>query len=128
MVAIGWAAAPALDRDTRLFACLALLTQPSVLAYTSVGRPDHHSLLLLLALILIGLTARLAAAPQDRRSALLAGAIAALGIWVSPEAMTFVAVSLADLGAVLAGRHAGHGPGQPRLSRWPPRRSSPSRS
>jgi hypothetical protein len=98
MVAIGWAAAPALDRDTRLFACLALLTQPSVLAYTSVGRPDHHSLLLLLAMILIGLTARLAAAPQDRRPALLAGAIAALGIWVSPEAMTFVAVSLATLG------------------------------
>ncbi|MGH6901461.1 MAG: hypothetical protein ACREIR_01825, partial [Geminicoccaceae bacterium] len=98
MVAIGWAAAPALDRDTRLFACLALLTQPSVLAYTSVGRPDHHSLLLLLALILIGLTARLAAAPQDRRPAPLAGAVAALGIWVSPEAMTFVAVSLATLG------------------------------
>jgi hypothetical protein len=98
LVAIAWAAAPALDRDTRLFACLALLTQPSVLAYTSVGRPDHHSLLLLLALILIGLTARLTAAPQDRRSAVLAGTVAALGIWVSPEAMTFVAVSLAMLG------------------------------
>jgi hypothetical protein len=98
LVAIAWAAAPALDRDTRLFACLALLTQPSVLAYTSVGRPDHHSLLLLLALILVGLTARLAAAPQDRRSAVLAGTVAALGIWVSPEAMTFIAVSLATLG------------------------------
>lgn len=96
--AIAWAAAPALDRDTRLLACLVLLLQPSVLAYTSVGRPDHHSLLLLLAIVLIGLTARLASAPQDRRSAWLAGAIAALGVWVSPEAMTFVAVSLAALG------------------------------
>ena len=98
VVALAWAAAPALDRDTRLLACLVLLTQPSVLAYTSVGRPDHHSLLLLLALILIGLSARLAAAPHDRRAALLAGAIAGLAIWVSPEAMTFVAVSLAALG------------------------------
>jgi hypothetical protein len=98
LVAIAWAATSALDRDSRLFACLALLTQPSVLAYTSVGRPDHHSLLLLLALTLVGLTARLAAAPQDRRSAILAGTVAALGIWVSPEAMTFVAVSLATLG------------------------------
>jgi hypothetical protein len=98
LVATAWAAAPALDRDGRLLACLVLLTQPTVLAYTSVGRPDHHSLLLLLALILIGLTARLAAAPHDRRAALLAGVIAGLSIWVSPEAMTFVAVSLAALG------------------------------
>src|SRR5690606_23399266 len=98
VVAIAWAAAPALDRDGRLLACLVLLTQPSVLAYTSLGRPDHHSLLLLLALILIGLTARLATAPQDRRAACLAGTVAALGIWISPEALTFVAVSLATLG------------------------------
>ena len=113
VLAVAWAAAPALDRDTRLFACLALLTQPAVLAYTSVGKPDHHSVLLLLALVLIGLTARLAAAPQDRRLAGLAGAIAALGIWVSPEALTFVAVSLAALGLFwLAGA-----PGMARASR-----------
>jgi hypothetical protein len=98
VVVLAWAAAPALDRDSRLLASLVLLTQPTVLAYTSIGRPDHHSILLLLALVLIGLTAQLAAAPQDRRAAHLAGAIAALSIWVSPEAMTFVAVSLATLG------------------------------
>jgi hypothetical protein len=98
LAAIAWAAAPALDRDARLLACLVLLTQPTVLAYTSVGRPDHHSLLLLLALILLGLTARLAASPRDRRAALLAGGIAGLGIWISPEAMTFIGVSLATLG------------------------------
>jgi hypothetical protein len=98
VVALAWAAAPALDRDSRLLAALVLLTQPTVLAYTSVGRPDHHSMLLLLALVLIGLTARLAATPQDRRAAHLAGAIAALSIWVSPESLTFIAVSLATLG------------------------------
>ena len=98
VVAIGWAGAPALDRDARLLACLVLLIQPIVLAYTSVGRPDHHSLLLLLALLLIGLSARLAAAPQDRRAAVLAGTVAAIAVWVSPEALTFVAVSLAALG------------------------------
>jgi hypothetical protein len=98
LAAVAWAAAPALDRDSRLFACLVLLTQPTVLAYTSIGRPDHHSLLLLLALVLIGLTARLAWTPGDRRAALLAGAIAGLGLWISPEAMTFIGVSLAALG------------------------------
>ena len=98
VLATAWAAAPALDRDSRLLACLVLLVQPIVLAYTSVGRPDHHSLLLLLALLLIGLSARLAAAPQDRRAAVLAGTVAAIAVWVSPEALTFVAVSLAALG------------------------------
>jgi hypothetical protein len=98
LVAVAWAAAPALDRDSRLLACLVLLTQPTVLAYTSIGRPDHHSLLLLLAVVLIGLTARLAWTPGDRRAALLAGAIAGVGIWISPEAMTFIGVSLAALG------------------------------
>jgi asparagine N-glycosylation enzyme membrane subunit Stt3 len=97
VLATAWAAAPALERDTRLLACLVLLSQPSVLAYTSIGRPDHHSLLLLLAVILTGLTARLAATPHDRWAALLAGALAGLAIWVSPEAMTFVAISLATL-------------------------------
>jgi hypothetical protein len=43
VLATAWAAAPALDRDSRLLACLVLLTQPTVLAYTSVGRPDHHT-------------------------------------------------------------------------------------
>src|SRR5918994_1540019 len=109
VVATAWAAAPALDRDSRLLACLVLLTQPTVLAYTSVGRPDHHSLLLLLALLLIGLTARVAAAPHERRAALLAGLIAGLGIWVSPEAMTFVGVSLAALGLFWLAGTAGLG-------------------
>ena len=39
---------PILGRDARLFACLAFLLQPSIQAYTIVGRPDHHSLLLAL--------------------------------------------------------------------------------
>jgi len=101
--ALSWAAAPALGRDARLFACLVLLTQPSVLAYTSIGRPDHHSLLLLLCLVLLGLTVRLANDPEDRRSALLAGGVAALGVWVSPESLVYVAVSLAALGLLWLG-------------------------
>ncbi len=98
LAALSWAAAPALGRDARLFACLVLLTQPSVLAYTSIGRPDHHSLLLLLCLILLGLTVRLALAPDDRRIAVLAGGVAALGVWISPEALVWLGVSLAALG------------------------------
>ncbi|HEX5078766.1 MAG TPA: hypothetical protein VFV80_06400 [Geminicoccaceae bacterium] len=98
VVALAWAIEPVLDRDARLFACLAYLMQPTVLAYASVGRPDHHALLLLLFVILLGLTFRLLIDPLDRRSARLAGAVAALSLWVSIESLTFVGCSITALG------------------------------
>ncbi len=97
LLALAWAIEPVLDRDARLFACLAYLMQPTVLAYSSVGRPDHHALLLLLFVTLLGLTFRLLIDPLDRRSARFAGAIAALALWISLEAVTFVGCSMAVL-------------------------------
>jgi hypothetical protein len=98
VVALAWAIAPVLDRDSRMFACLAFLMQPTIMAYSSVGRPDHHSLLLLLFVVLLGLTFRLLNDPFDHRSAKLAGATAALSLWISLESLTFVGCSLAVLG------------------------------
>ncbi|MEM7024621.1 MAG: hypothetical protein AAF637_18880 [Pseudomonadota bacterium] len=97
LIALAWAIEPVLDRDSRLFACLALLMQPTILAYSSVGRPDHHSLLLLLFVILFGLTFRVLVDPLDRSSARRAGAVAALSLWVSLESLTFVGCSMAIL-------------------------------
>jgi hypothetical protein len=98
VLALAWAIEPVLDRDARLFACLAYLMQPTVLAYSSVGRPDHHALLLLLFVLLLGLTFRLLTDPLDRRSARFAGAIAALSFWISLESLTFVGCSMVILG------------------------------
>ncbi len=97
IVALNWATAPILSRDARLFACLAFLLQPSIQAYTIAGRPDHHSLLLALFVVQLGLTFRLLLRPE-RRPALVAGAIAAIGFWVSPEAVLAIAVTLGALG------------------------------
>jgi hypothetical protein len=98
LIALDWASAPVLDRDSRLFACLALLMQPTVLAYSSLGRPDHHTLLLLLFILFMGLVLRLLDGAAGRRPALAAGAVAALGMWISPEALAFIAPGLAALG------------------------------
>ncbi len=84
MAALAWAATPMLDRDARLFGCLALLMQPTVLAYSSLGRPDHHSLLLLLFMALLGLTMRLLTDPRAHRMAAAAGLVAALGALDQP--------------------------------------------
>jgi hypothetical protein len=97
VAALAWASAPVLDRDARLFACIALLLQPTLVAYASLGRPDHHSLLFLLFVLLLGLTFRLLAGPARGREAAAAGLVAALAIWVSPEALVFIAPSLAAL-------------------------------
>jgi hypothetical protein len=98
LVALGWAAAPVLDRDARLFACLALLMQPTVIAYSSLGRPDHHTLLLLLFILFVGQVLRLLDGASERRVALAAGAVVALAVWISPEALAFIAPGLAALG------------------------------
>jgi hypothetical protein len=98
LIALGWAAAPLLERDARLFACLALLMQPTVVAYSSLGRADHHALLLLLFILFVGLVLRLLDGGAERGLAFAAGAVAALGVWISPEALVFVAPGLAALG------------------------------
>jgi hypothetical protein len=97
IVALDWSTRPVLGREARLFACLAFLLQPSIQAYTIVGRPDHHSLLLTLFVVQLGLTLRLLLRPEPR-PALAAGAIAALAFWVSPEATLAIAVTLGAFG------------------------------
>ena len=101
MVALAWAAQPILSREARMLACLALLLQPAVLAYASLGRPDHHALLLLLFID----PARPArsdccAIRRALRMADAAGLTAAVALWVSPEALAFIVPSLRALGAV----------------------------
>ena len=98
LIALGWAAGPLLDRDARLFACLALLMQPTVIAYSSLGRPDHHTLLLLLFILFVGQILRLLDGASGVRLAIGAGAGAALAVWISPEALAFIAPGLAALG------------------------------
>jgi len=104
-VALDWATRPMLDRDARLFACLAFLMQPTIQAYTIVGRPDHHSALLALFVVQLGLTLRLLLLPE-RRTALAAGVVAALAFWISAEAVLAIALSLGMIGIYwLAGDH-----------------------
>ena len=80
----------------------------------SAGR-TITALLLLLFVILLGLTFRLLTDPLDRRSARLAGAIAALSLWISLESMTFVGVQHGGPRAVLAARRRRAGSPEPRL-------------
>lgn len=74
--------------------------QPTVISYTFVGRPDHHALLLLLFTLSFSLTVRDAMEPSRRFLPGLAGITAALGLWVSPEALVGIGITLAVPGLI----------------------------
>lgn len=61
--------------------------QPFIISYGGVGRVDHHVLLAIIFITLFGCAIRSAIVPPDDRLALFAGFIAALGIWISQEAI-----------------------------------------
>ncbi len=79
-------------------AALAILFNGAAISYSMVGRPDHHSLGLLLAVIAAGQTMRAVLDPETPRRSWLAGAWSAAGIWVSPEALIGVAPCLITFG------------------------------
>ncbi|PWR18637.1 hypothetical protein [Zavarzinia aquatilis] len=103
-----WAARALWSREVSWFAGIMLLAQPIVLAYGAVGRADHHVLILLCAVVLLGAALRAAMSVERHGMALLAGAAGALGVWVGPEALLVVVPILAAFGLLfVAGRDEG---------------------
>ncbi|MDY0870775.1 hypothetical protein [Dongia rigui] len=77
---------------------LMVLFNGAALTYCLAGRPDHHSLGLLLTLLAAGQTIRAALQPNNARPALAAGAWAGVGIWVSPEALIGTGATIISFG------------------------------
>ena len=100
ILALNWASAPLLARQERFLACLLLLLQPAVLGYGGLGRADHHSILLLLFLIALGLVVRaLDSQPcAPLKAARLAGLVAGIALWISTESLLFIAIFMITLG------------------------------
>jgi len=96
MFAAVWAATPLVGRRRAPMAAIVLLVQPAVIGHTVAGQADHHGLQLLLLVLEIGLLVRLLREPRRVGSAVAAGLVAGLGIWVSAE-MTILAGLVAAL-------------------------------
>lgn len=69
--------------------------QPIVTGYSIVGRLDHHVLITVLALAILGST--LLSFPSRLQSATLAGCLSGIALWVSPEALLIIGISAATL-------------------------------
>lgn len=79
-------------------AALMVLFNGAAITYCLAGRPDHHSLGLLLTVLAAGQGIRAALNPASARLAFRAGAWAGAGIWVSPEALLGMAPALITFG------------------------------
>ncbi len=100
LFALVWAAAPLIHGPWRWLIALFSIAQPGVLGNFVFGRPDHHGLLALLLVILLGLTVRLIAEPERRQRAVWAGLLSALCLWISLEALPQVLITLTALGLI----------------------------
>lgn len=100
--AAAWAAKPLWPKPGYRFAAVILLTNAAAFGYGSFGRPDHHTLLLLLTTLMLGamLRAALAGTPPARqiRWAAVAGLYGGCGVWVSPEMLVPIVPVIVTLG------------------------------
>jgi hypothetical protein len=79
-------------------AALMVLFNGAALTYCMAGRPDHHSLGLLLTLLAASATMKALLERGNPQPIIAAGAWAGAGIWVSPEALIVVGATVVSLG------------------------------
>lgn len=99
-----WAARAVWPANWSWLAGLVLLNNLAAANYSGFGRADHHTLVLLCAVVALGFTLRSAAG--DRRAALPAGFIFGLGVWVAPEALFVAVPAMAAFGLLWAAGRA----------------------
>jgi len=100
LFALFWAAKPLFPRSGLVYLGIVSLTQPALLSYFSAARPDHHGLIALLFVLMLGYGLRLAQNldTSDRRTALFGGLAGGLGLWVSVEFLLPLALLQLGLG------------------------------
>lgn len=93
-----WALRPVTRPTVWFLPAVALFLQPGALAYSILGRADHHALMLLVFVAVIGFMLRTLRTPLDSQPALLAGITAGFGLWLSVEFLLIVGLCLFALG------------------------------
>jgi hypothetical protein len=93
-----WAARPLLSRQGPFLLGILLFFQMGIMAYCQPGRPDQHSLLILLFAVLFGFGLRLVSGSANRWLCCAAGAVGGLSMWAGLELILVVFVIAAILG------------------------------
>ena len=87
LIALQWATKPVLSGEGTFLVGLVFIFQLVIFTSYEAGRPDHHSLLILVFVLSVGLTLRMIAKPFDVRLCYIAGAVSGFSMWISVESM-----------------------------------------
>src|SRR3546814_15209205 len=90
-----WALRPVIRPAVWFLPPVALFLQPGALAYSVLGRADHHALLLLVFVAVAGFILRALRAQLDARPAPGPGVVPGFGLWLSAEFRLVVCLGLA---------------------------------
>lgn len=93
LLGLWWAYRDELDEAGRVQLGLLFLCQPVILLVFAPGRPDHHGLIVLMLVLLIGWTRRAIRAGADDWAWVWAGLWAGAACWVSVEMLAAAVVS-----------------------------------
>ena len=97
LIALHWASRDLLSKDAVYFIVFIVGFQLGVATCFKPARPDHHSLLALLFVLMAGYCFRLTMRPFNRFQCWMAGLTAALAVWVSIESMVMVVLMVTIL-------------------------------
>ena len=101
-LAIIWAMTPVIRPNSWLLPAIAILIQPGIVAYSMLGRADHHGLLLLVFVLSIGCMLRGLRNRFDGRIFLIGGALCGFAVWLSVETLLSVVAIASALAICLA--------------------------
>jgi len=97
LLGLTWASRPILNDDAQRWLWLIFISQTMLLQVFYFGRPDHHSLLLLLFIIIIGCLLKVNTPTCTDRYVIMCAMLVSLAMWVSVEAILFVLVAFVTL-------------------------------
>ncbi len=97
ILALVWATKPIIRTNAQPLLLIIFIGQPLLFQIFMFGRPDHHSLLVLLFILLIGSITHMLTNVKSQRYGILAGLLAAISTWISVEAIFPVIIVYAVL-------------------------------
>jgi len=100
LLALYWATLSVMNKNSRRLLWLLFISQSLLLQVFHFGRPDHHSLLMLLFIILLGCLFRMVNQPDRDKYVFLGGFIAAFSLWVSVETIFAIIMVFVTLGVL----------------------------
>jgi|LSQX01.3.fsa_nt_gb asparagine N-glycosylation enzyme membrane subunit Stt3 len=100
LLALYWAARRVMSKESRRLLWILFIAQPILLQVFYFGRPDHHSLLMLLFILLLGCLFRMVEERENNRYVILGGLIASFAMWVSVEFIFAIIVVYITLGVL----------------------------